>query len=107
MFNRNNLPSVPNPFGSRPNPVSRPSQGDAYGSPNQGPPLQGGAGGRFNRPYDDHRGGLPAYGDRGDGGLQRPQVGRGSVGRSSAGSQRTWQLRPAKSPNDIFTFGNL
>ncbi|PYH82805.1 vesicular-fusion protein sec18 [Aspergillus uvarum CBS 121591] len=87
MFNRNNYPSVPNPFGSRP------SRGDGYTAPNQ-------------------PGGYPAAGPGGYG--APPQ----SMGRPSpshmpprsekpASSGQTWTLRPAKSPDNVYTFGNL
>lgn len=115
MFNRSNLPSVPNPFGARPE-GGRPSQ-QGYSNPNQAPPR-----------YDNSHGPVPSAGHTRDydvtmtdastfprgygappppGGRPlppmppRPPVG----GRPGAGP--TWMLHPSKSPNDNYTFGNL
>lgn len=108
MFNRNNLPSVPNPFGARTDNSGRPSPRDTYGSPNQAPtpPRQSG--------YDTRTGAVGGgYLDRGAYGppkeseaFQRKPVGR--QGPSGGGAAaRTWQLRPAKSPDNAYIFGNL
>ncbi|PYH89462.1 putative vesicular fusion ATPase [Aspergillus ellipticus CBS 707.79] len=94
MFNRNNYPSVPNPFGG-----ARPPRADGYASPNQAPPPYPPRGG-----YDT--GASPAgYG----GSPQRhPQMpSRNPLGEKSSSSGRTWTLRPAKSPDNTYTFGNL
>lgn len=108
MFNRNNLPSVPNPFGARPDPGARPSPRDGYGNPNQAaaPPRQA--------PQDIKIGGYEER--RGYGGpkdyeaSQRPPVGRQAPGSRMTGGGaggRSWQLRPAKSPDNTYTFGNM
>ncbi|KAL5365426.1 P-loop containing nucleoside triphosphate hydrolase protein [Aspergillus floccosus] len=84
MFNRNNLPSVPNPFGSRQQPP-----GGGYSNPNQVPPPY---------PQGDH--GRPA----------RPHPGRPTqqppLPARNPGQDQTWFLRPERSPHDTFTFGN-
>ncbi|KAI9043708.1 AAA family ATPase SEC18 [Aspergillus affinis] len=77
MFNR---PSVPNPFASR---ASR----EGYGNPPQG---QG-------HPQYRYESGSPMPGY---GGPPQPP-------RAPAGSGKAWSLRPAKSPDNTYTFGNL
>ncbi|TKA71986.1 hypothetical protein B0A49_07370 [Cryomyces minteri] len=104
MFNRNNLPSMPNPFGSRPEGSPRPAARDGYTQPPPTPPRQGG--------YDTRMGGVPdappAYGSNRDRqASQRTPAGRPAAGGRTGGSGRVLQLRPAKSPNDSYTFGNL
>eukprot|EP00136_Aspergillus_niger_P010194 XP_003188590.1 vesicular-fusion protein sec18 [Aspergillus niger CBS 513.88] len=88
MFNRNNYPSVPNPFGSRP------SRGDGYTTPAQG-----------QNPYPSSPAGYgapPQYTGR------PPQMPpRNPVGEKSVSSGRSWTLRPTKSPDNTYTFGNL
>lgn len=80
MFNRN-MPSVPNPFSSR---ASR----EGYGTPGQA----------HGHPQYRYESGspMPGYG----GSPQPPS-------RAPAGSGRAWTLRPAKSPDNSYTFGNL
>jgi vesicle-fusing ATPase len=120
MFNRNNLP---NPFGQRPDSTPRPSPRDGYGTPNQGvpPPQRSGMpssyDSRMSGGYEDrNRQPPPGYGGREQPfpqsrdypPSQRPPVGRSAPGpRMSGGGGRVWQLRPAKSPADQYTFGNL
>ncbi|KAL2222556.1 putative vesicular fusion ATPase [Thermoascus aurantiacus ATCC 26904] len=99
MFNRNNFANVPSPFA----PSGRPSPRDGYGHPSQGPPP-----GQYR---DDH--GAGGYG------APPPQMGRpaerqlparGPVGGrppTGAAGGRVWELRPAKSPDNTYTFGNL
>ncbi|KAI9808980.1 MAG: transport between ER and Golgi ATPase protein [Pycnora praestabilis] len=110
MFNRNNLPSVSNPFGTRPDSSPRSSQRDGYGNPSQPPqppPRQAGYDTRTGTRYEDPRG-------LGTGRDQQPPQ-RAPVGRSGPGgrmggnahSGRSWQLRPAKSPDIDYTFRNL
>ncbi|KAI9827139.1 MAG: hypothetical protein M1819_007030 [Sarea resinae] len=92
MFNRNNLPSVPNVFGSRSDGAGRPSPREGYGRPSQG-----GHDSRVGGGYPEPK-------------AQRPPVGRPAPGGRSnggGGSGRTYQLTPAKSPNLAYTFGNL
>ncbi|KAM0092988.1 transport between ER and Golgi ATPase protein [Aspergillus fumigatus] len=81
MFNRNNYPSVPNPFSGRPS-----SRGNA--SPSQGPPPPRRDG------YDT------GYSPMGG-------VGHPVGGRAPGASAQVWTLRPAKSPDNTYTFGNL
>ncbi|KAI9761566.1 MAG: transport between ER and Golgi ATPase protein [Chaenotheca gracillima] len=112
MFNRNNIPSVPNPFGARPDGSGR--------SSNQGPPppprQQGGYDTRYGGGNDDPRGGAGGYGGGRDQmgapgrdypPSQRPPVGRAPPSRRNPDEGRRWQLKPDRSPADIFTFGNL
>ncbi|PLB53131.1 putative vesicular fusion ATPase [Aspergillus steynii IBT 23096] len=75
------MPSVPNPFSSR---ASR----EGYGSPGQAP----------GHPQYRYESGSPMPGY---GGSQQPPP------RAPAGSGRAWSLRPAKSPDNTYTFGNL
>ncbi|MCJ1364317.1 transport between ER and Golgi ATPase protein [Acarospora aff. strigata] len=109
MFNRNNLPSVPNPFGARQDSGARPSPRDGYGHPNQPPPppRQPSYETRMGGGYEERRGyGGPKEYE----GAQRPPVGRQAPGARMSGSGaagRTWHLRPAKSPDNTYTFGNL
>ncbi|PYH74825.1 AAA family ATPase SEC18 [Aspergillus vadensis CBS 113365] len=92
MFNRNNYPSVPNPFGSRP------SRGDGYTNPAQG-----------QTPYPSRSGASPAgYGAPPQYTGRPPQMPpRNPVGEKPVSSGRSWTLRPAKSPDNTYTFGNL
>ncbi|PWY80297.1 vesicular-fusion protein sec18 [Aspergillus sclerotioniger CBS 115572] len=92
MFNRNNYPSVPNPFGSRP------SRGDGYSTPSQGQP-----------PYPPRSGASPGgYGTPPQSMGRPPQMPpRNPVGEKPVSSGRAWTLRPAKSPDNVYTFGNL
>ncbi|BCR93666.1 AAA family ATPase SEC18 [Aspergillus luchuensis] len=92
MFNRNNYPSVPNPFGSRP------SRGDGYTNPPQG-----------QSPYPSRSGASPAgYGAPPQYTGRPPQMPpRNPVGEKPVSSGRSWTLRPAKSPDNTYTFGNL
>ncbi|PYH33431.1 AAA family ATPase SEC18 [Aspergillus neoniger CBS 115656] len=92
MFNRNNYPSVPNPFGSRP------SRGDGYTNPAQG-----------QAPYPSRSGASPAgYGAPPQYTGRPPQMPpRNPVGEKPVSSGRSWTLRPAKSPDNTYTFGNL
>jgi vesicle-fusing ATPase len=137
MFNRNNLPAVPNPFsGARPDGSIRQNQGynqppppprkydqdtrmgGGYESPQRrpNPPTYES---RIDNNYDDPRAYGAQSGQRGyesphkrtssrdQGGYrQDPNQSQASFG-SRGGSGRTWTLRPAKSPNDSYTFGNL
>ncbi|KAK2740193.1 transport between ER and Golgi ATPase protein [Myotisia sp. PD_48] len=119
MFNRNNLPSIPSPFGS-----NSPSRGDAsrpprdrYGSPSQAganygqdPRTAGGYG--HSHHQTDHDTvmtdeynknlsyGSPSMGRSGERVPSRPAPGRGTEGP-------VWSLRPAKSPDSTYTYGNL
>ncbi|KAL1969577.1 hypothetical protein VTN77DRAFT_8130 [Rasamsonia byssochlamydoides] len=105
MFNRNNLPSVPSPFGSRPDGSGRPPPRDGYGHvPQGGHPYQ------RRDEYDGNRG--PMGGAGGYGGAPPPQRGmpaRPGGGRPPVGAAggQVWSLRPEKSPNNSYTFGNL
>ena len=99
MFNRNNLP---NPFGSRPDGAPRVPSGVSpagYGRPGeqQQPYRSTGQGGYedVSRGYSDNMEKAPA----------RAPVGRQTPARSG-GSGRALFLRPAKSPDNSFTFGN-
>lgn len=113
MFNRSNFSS---PFGGRPSPR------EGYSNPNQAPPPYPprkdpydaplpGAGYAIPRPSDydilmtdvhnDQRGyGAPRPG-------QMPMPMRSPVGGRSPGGGQVWSLRPAKSPDNTYTFGNL
>ncbi|TPX19533.1 transport between ER and Golgi ATPase protein [Coccidioides immitis] len=126
MFNRSNLPSVPNPFssgssggdGARPprdrynmpsQPMGRP---DGYG---QDPRTGGGYAAPFRqRDYDivmtdgynePRRYGGPPPG-RAPGPLPSSGGGRMMPPSRGAGDQ-VWTLRPAKSPDNSYTYGNL
>ena len=139
MFNRNNLPSVPNPFGQRPDGSGgHPPPRDGYSNPNQQqqPPYprndgrDGRMGGGYGAPpqyndndvtmtdgYGDSRAGFggqhnarpmekPMPARPGGGGYppqSRPPVGGGGGGSGG----RAWSLRPAKSPDNSYTYGNL
>ena len=120
MFNRNNLP---NPFGQRPESGPRPPPRDGHGTPGfvaPSPQRPGGPQGYDSRMaggYEDHnRQPPPGYSGREQPfpqprdypPSQRPPVGRSAPGaRMSGGGGRVWQLRPAKSPAEQYTFGNL
>jgi vesicle-fusing ATPase len=105
MFNRNNLPSVPNPFGARADQSPRPQQRDPYSSQNAAPrgkadydtPMTGG--------YDSRLGyGTPPSYPNGPLSTQN-MPSRSS--RGSGGGGRQWHLTPEKSPDNSFTFRNL
>ncbi|KAJ5721796.1 uncharacterized protein N7483_009730 [Penicillium malachiteum] len=110
MFNRRDLPSVPNPFASRQDP-GRPSP-QGYSNPNQGPP-------RYDYGHIPSPAGRTSDGDvpmtdaytHSRGNPAPPQqMGRSPQpmpGRMPSGGSPTWTLHPSKSPNDNFTFGNL
>ncbi|KAH0559288.1 transport between ER and Golgi ATPase protein [Trichoglossum hirsutum] len=116
MFNRSNLP---NPFGQRPDGTTRPLSRDDYGTPNQGvpPPQRPGVppsyDSRMSGGYEDRNRQPPSgYGGREQpfpqsrdyAPSQRPPVGRSAPGpRMSGAGARVWQLRPAKSPADLYT----
>ena len=104
MFNRNNYSS---PFGPRTdsNRPPAPARG-GYSNPDQEPqlpPRQGGQDTRMSGGYDDPRGQSTHHSSSG---IQRAPVGR-QAGGPRGGGGRTWNLRPAKSPADQYTFGNL
>ncbi|KAI1937297.1 transport between ER and Golgi ATPase protein [Ophidiomyces ophidiicola] len=124
MFNRNNLPSVPNPFstggppgsdGARPPrdryPPQQPGRPDGYG---QDPRMAGGYEPLHSRRDRDTVMTDVSNASRGYGG---PSPGRTSGlpsrqggGRPippSGGSDQVWTLRPAKSPDNSYTYGNL
>ncbi|EAW09819.1 AAA family ATPase SEC18 [Aspergillus clavatus NRRL 1] len=121
MFNRNNLPSVPNPFSSRPS--SRGNAGPGQGAPplpqrdgyTTGQPPVGGAGYEKSSHQSDHDVQMTdanAY-SRGYG-TPSPRPGYSQMpprnpggGRSPDVSSQVWELRPAKSPDNTYTFGNL
>ncbi|KAI9888461.1 MAG: transport between ER and Golgi ATPase protein [Vezdaea aestivalis] len=94
MFNRDNF-SVPNPFGQRTDSSDRPQPRAGYINPNT--PFQGRQAGHQNQ--------------RTSGGYDQPTGYGGSQQNQPPPSQRgrdqSWTLQPAKSPADIFTFGNL
>ena len=81
MYNRNNLP---NPFGSRPDGQTRPPAGQNHPPREQYPPPS---------QYRD---------EKPRGSYQQPT----SHGNRGAGGGRTVVLRPAKSPNNEYTFRN-
>ncbi|KAJ5093071.1 hypothetical protein N7456_008932 [Penicillium angulare] len=110
MFNRKDLPSVPNPFASRQDSGRPAPQG--YGSPGQA------------QRYDYNHGPKPAghtpdadepmtdayIPSRGYGAPSQQNMGRSPQpmsGRMPSAGGQTWTLHPSKSPNDNFTFGNL
>ena len=99
MFNRNNLP---NPFGSRPDGAPRIPSGGApsgYGRPGEPQQPQRSTGyGAYDdvpRGYSDNMEKMPA----------RAPVGRQAPARSG-GSGKSLFLRPAKSPDNSYTFQN-
>ncbi|PGH01699.1 hypothetical protein AJ79_07853 [Helicocarpus griseus UAMH5409] len=127
MFNRNNFPSI-SPFGSgssSPGGDRMPPSRDRYGaSPNQPPPgygsdprMGGGYASPLRRPdfdtmmadgYDDKRSYDRSPMSRGPPPPQampsRPLPG----GRMPGGmDDQVWSLRPAKSPDNSYTYGNL
>lgn len=115
MFNRKDLPSMPNPFGPRQD--GRPPQ-PGYANPNQAPPrydnghsFMAGAGNAvssldYDVPMTDAPAGLRGYG------APPPPMGRPPqqtparmpVGGRPMGGGRTWTLSPVKSPDP---WGNL
>lgn len=121
MFNRNNFPSVPSPFGNRSDGGHPSPQG--YSNPNQTPPRYDyghGLAPRHSpgRARDDDVPMTDAYNDPRGYGAPPPAAGRPPQqmavrppvgGRPSGGvaGGQTWTLHPSKSPNDNFTFGNL
>lgn len=126
MFNRNNLPSVPNPFstsgspggaGARPprdrynTPPQQSGRPDAYG---QDPRMAGGYGSPLSRrDYDtvmtdgysepQRYGGPPA----GRAPVLPSRTGGGRMTPAGGASDQVWTLRPAKSPDNSYTYGNL
>ncbi|KAF2760030.1 AAA-domain-containing protein [Pseudovirgaria hyperparasitica] len=104
MFNRNNIPSMPNPFGSRPDASQRPSQHNYDRAPQQQPPpnrQQGGYDPRMGGGYSDQ---APQYG--GQPGMPPRRAPPQQQGRGQ--SENVVQLRPIKSPGgNAFAFGNL
>ncbi|KAF2457559.1 P-loop containing nucleoside triphosphate hydrolase protein [Lineolata rhizophorae] len=91
MFNRNNYPGLPNPLSGRQDASPRPPRGDQPPQPNYSRPAQ-----------------YPPQRQSGSGGgYPPPQQQRMPVGRGAAPPGRSMQLRPDKSPNDMYTFGNL
>ncbi|KAJ5104135.1 hypothetical protein N7532_004664 [Penicillium argentinense] len=115
MLNRNNLPSVPNPFGSGEG--GRPSP-QGYSNPSQAPPRYDYGQTPISGVGHSHDNDVPmtdAFLDqRGYGGPPPPSMGRppqqqmptrSPMGGGSGG--RSWMLKPSKSPNDNYTFGNI
>ena len=103
MFNRDKLPAMPNPFGSRPDGSPRPPpRNDGYGRPNQQPPpRQGGYDARMSGGYDDP----PNYSGQPP---QRTPIGRPPAAMAGGNNAREMQLRPIKSPGgNAYAFGNL
>jgi vesicle-fusing ATPase len=112
MFNRSNLPSVPNPFGSG---GQRPPQ-QGYSNPNQTPPRydnslapvsSAGDSRDYDVPMTDASTTTRGYGAPSPSMGRSPQQmpARAPAGRPGGG--QTWMLNPAKSPNENYTFGNL
>lgn len=112
MFNRSNLPSVPNPFGSG---GQRPSP-QGYSNPNQAPPRydnglvpvsSAGDSRDYDVPMTDASAITRGYGAPPPSMGRSPQQmpGRPPVGRPTGGP--SWMLNPSKSPNENYTFGNL
>ncbi|KAL1853492.1 transport between ER and Golgi ATPase protein [Paecilomyces lecythidis] len=111
MFNRNNYPSAPGPFGSRPDAGRAPPQnpyGQAPGGARYEPVPRGyGAAPRSN---DSDTVMTDAYGNSRGYGAPQPPAERQLPARPPAGrpqSGAVWTLRPAKSPDNTYTFGNL
>ncbi|MCJ1477379.1 transport between ER and Golgi ATPase protein [Lambiella insularis] len=100
MFSRGSRPNPDRQPPSQPSPYDRiPPGNDRYGAPqpyDRAPPHN-------DRSY--HGGGQSEKQDL-RGLPQNPRMSASAGGRSSTGGQ-TWQLRPAKSPANQFTFGNL
>ncbi|KAF2083560.1 vesicle-fusing ATPase [Saccharata proteae CBS 121410] len=97
MFNRNNLPSVPNPFAGRGGEGSPrgPPQRDGYGRAPQQPPQP-------PRGHDTRMGDAPPYNSAQQMPSRRPPQ------SASTGGGRTMQLRPVKSPGgNVYAFGNV
>ncbi|KAJ6028257.1 hypothetical protein N7540_003833 [Penicillium herquei] len=110
MFNRRDLPSVPNPFASRQD-SGRPSP-QGYSNPNQGPPRYdyGQTPSPAGRTPDGDVPMTDAYTNSRGNPAPPQQMGRSPQpmpGRMPSGGSPTWTLHPSKSPNDNFTFGNL
>ncbi|KAJ5683771.1 uncharacterized protein N7477_000116 [Penicillium maclennaniae] len=112
MFNRSNLPSVPNPFGSG---GKRPPQ-QGYSNPNQAPPRYDNSLAPVSSAGDSRDYDVPmtdAFATTRGYGAPPPSMGRPPQqmparppsGRPAGG--QTWMLNPAKSPNENYTFGNL
>lgn len=109
MFNRNNLPSVPNPFGGRPDGNARPRDPYAGGGSGPAPPRRADG---YGAPPQQQRGSnydTPMGGYGGAGGVpSRPSVGGPGQPRSGGGgSGQVKMLRLERSPNDSYTWGNL
>ncbi|KAJ5141282.1 hypothetical protein N7476_008973 [Penicillium atrosanguineum] len=109
MFNRSNLPSVPNPFGSG---GQRPPQ-QGYSNPNQAPPRydnsfapvsSSGDSRDYDVPMTDDFTTIRGYGAPPSSMGRSPQQ---MPARPPAGRGQSWMLNPAKSPNENYTFGNL
>lgn len=107
MFNRDNIPTVPNPFGSRGN----------SGAPQEGPPsfsrpLPSGGYGFSSRFFGGYNGTdmhdyYRAYGGAPAGRPGQVPMSRPPVPEKAPGGGHTWMLRPEKSPDNTYTFGNL
>jgi vesicle-fusing ATPase len=116
MFNRNNLPSVPNPFGG-PSNQRPPPRGDPYSHPPP-PPRDTRPSGRgdYDTPmtggYDQNTGydTPPQYSNTpmAHRGIPSRSSGGTPVGRGShRGSGQMWRLTPSKSPDNSYTYRNL
>lgn len=132
MFNRNNLPSVPNPFaGARPDgrtgnyqqPPPPPRKNDydtrmggGYDSPP--PPRKSDYDTSMGGAYDDPRGygGSRDYPPSQSGRTpQKPMSSRPGGGSGGGGYRanndgaggKEWHLHPAKSPDNSYIYGNL
>ncbi|KAJ5924661.1 hypothetical protein N7466_008848 [Penicillium verhagenii] len=111
MFNRKDMPTVPNPFASRQEPPRPSPQG--YSNPNQGPPrydyghvpMPTGHISDGDVPMTDANFLSSGYGSPPAQNMGRPP--QPMPGRMPSAGGRTWTLHPSKSPNDNYTFGNL
>ncbi|KAL2001113.1 hypothetical protein VTN02DRAFT_2218 [Thermoascus thermophilus] len=103
MFNRNNFANVPSPFAPRSNDGRPPTRGSGYSNPNQGPPPA--------QYRDDYGAGYGAPSPQMGRPVEKPLASRAPVGGrpapGAAAGGRVWTLRPAKSPDNTYTFGNL
>src|SRR3954451_24082413 len=116
MFNRNNLPSVPNPFGGSSN-QRPPPRGEPYSHPTL-PPRDTRTSGRgdydtlMTGGYDQNSGydTPPQYSNTpmAHRGIPSRPGGGTPVGRGShRGSGQIWRLTPSKSPDNNYTYRNL